>query len=294
MFVYVCVCVYIEGCPLHKGLCYLWWVSSRSPRDYLRGTQLCFSAPSARLFQHLLWPGVIASSGLVSSERRGLWLWRKVEREREREWYRDRDVPPAFYISSVSSHPLWSLSVEPLSLWAFVFCWNTLCFLVLVIRGRIPSNLLLSMAWSGRFMLPTFSPEKPFTAPFSLFSLPPPTCFTHRPKTTLALLSVMHMDSEGKCCMLTERKILVQHGHGVYCINKHEHCLLLLWTDAWWTKISLCHFKRLPKSHIIRTKKFIMSNVTPSCVWNLNTLWLVIKMCLQNRLLSASNAWSDF
>lgn len=23
MFVYVCVCVYIEGCPLHKGLCYL-------------------------------------------------------------------------------------------------------------------------------------------------------------------------------------------------------------------------------------------------------------------------------
>lgn len=42
-------------------------VLSRSRSDILRGTNLCLSGSSARPFQHLLWPGVITGSGLVSS-----------------------------------------------------------------------------------------------------------------------------------------------------------------------------------------------------------------------------------
>ena len=124
---------------------------------------------------------------------------------------------------------------------------------------------------------------------FLLLFSPSSHMFYTPPQTKLALLSVMHMDSEGKRCMLTERKMLVQHGHGVYCINKHEHCLLLLRTDAWWTKISLCYLKRLPKT-VSQNIQYIQCHIPfKSCIWNPNTLCSVIKMWLQNRLLSASN-----
>lgn len=77
-------------------------VLSRSRSDILRGTNLCLSGSSARPFQHLLWPGVITGSGLVSSTWLALWLWRKVERERD--WYEDKSsCPLALCISSFSS-----------------------------------------------------------------------------------------------------------------------------------------------------------------------------------------------
>lgn len=71
--VYVCMCVCLyRRIPCVSESLLVMIESCRSPPNFLRETQLCFSARSARLFRHFFRPGVIAGSGLVSSARHGL------------------------------------------------------------------------------------------------------------------------------------------------------------------------------------------------------------------------------
>lgn len=71
---------------------------------------------------------------------------------------------------------------------------------------------------------------------FSVCLLPLPTCFTHHPKTTL--VTVDACVQKGKCCILIERKILVQHVHSVYyvcilCVVYVFVCVYLLFINKY-------------------------------------------------------------